>query len=230
MYICEYCGKIVNDEDYYGSGRFCSRSCSCGWASKNQSEESKARKIKALRSAPRTIIYGRHHSEETKLKISRRVREVMNNPEVRYKISEANRGRTLSELTRQKISLALKDAHKSGKNKGWTIRKGQSSYAEDFWESVLINNSISYIKEYKVNKPGPGCYFMDFLIDGMIDLEIDGHQHYEESRKLHDYTRDEYMRSKGYLVYRIKYVNPTNSIRVKNDIDNFIEWYNSVKL
>jgi len=38
QYICEYCNKIMKKK--FGSGRFCNRSCSNGWVSKNQSEQS----------------------------------------------------------------------------------------------------------------------------------------------------------------------------------------------
>ena len=39
-YICEHCGKIVEECDKFGSGRFCSRSCA---NSHNHSEETKAK-------------------------------------------------------------------------------------------------------------------------------------------------------------------------------------------
>lgn len=42
LYYCEYCLKPVYEK--FGSGRFCSRSCACGWSSKVQPVESKIRK------------------------------------------------------------------------------------------------------------------------------------------------------------------------------------------
>lgn len=69
---------------------------------------------------------------------------------------------------------------------------------------------------------------MTFLLPGNVDLEIDGHQHYEESRKIKDAARDEYLRSQGYVVYRIKYVNPLNSLKVKEDIERFLSWYKEI--
>lgn len=39
-YICERCGKLVEDEDKFGSGRFCSKACA---NSHNHSEETKAK-------------------------------------------------------------------------------------------------------------------------------------------------------------------------------------------
>ena len=37
-YVCEKCGKIVDDSEKFGSGRFCSRSCANGH---KHSEETK---------------------------------------------------------------------------------------------------------------------------------------------------------------------------------------------
>lgn len=43
MAICEQCGK--EHDGSFGSGRFCSRSCSNKWVALHQSDEAKARKI-----------------------------------------------------------------------------------------------------------------------------------------------------------------------------------------
>lgn len=57
---CENCGKLMTE--YYGSGRFCSRSCSNGYNSKHQSEEARRKKIEALARGNETQ---RHIKEET---------------------------------------------------------------------------------------------------------------------------------------------------------------------
>ena len=64
-----------------------------------------------------------------------------------------------------------------------------------------------------------------------IDLEIDGKQHEYEDRKKHDIERDRYLRSKGYLVYRIKWneINSENGKQLmKSKIDDFLLFYNSI--
>lgn len=43
MYLCEQCGKEVYEK--FGSGRFCSRSCSNKYVALHQSNEAKARKV-----------------------------------------------------------------------------------------------------------------------------------------------------------------------------------------
>lgn len=227
---CEYCGKLMKER--YATGRFCNHSCSSGWVGLNQSDEAKSRKIEV---GKKNLKHEGRPSEswtsEQRMRHSRIMSEVMNRPEVRYKISKISAGRTLSEETRKKVSIGVKRSHEEGRNKGWTTRRSQESYAEAFWRRVLDNNNIPYEQEHKVLKDNhtSGCYFLDFLlIDKNIDLEIDGHQHYEEDRKCHDKIRDEYLISKGFIVYRIKWVNPKNSLKVKEDIDRFLEWYNSI--
>ena len=108
------------------------------------------------------------------------------------------------------------------------------SYAEKFWRQVLDSNNISYKQEFRIARSEfglkhGGCYFLDFLIDDKIDLEIDGKQHYELLRQEHDKERDEIIKSKGYIVYRIKFINPSNSILVEKQIKDFLNWYNNVK-
>ena len=228
MYKCEYCGKDVYEK--FGSGRFCSRSCANRFNSKNQSLEAKRKKTEAgrknlIHDGPVGAACKDYWTSERRQEHSKTMSAVMSNPMVRKKISDSSTGRSLSTETRQKISKKVKLAHLEGRNKGWTTRKNQESYAEKFWRKVLEDNRIEFQQEVKIDKPGFGCYFLDFLLDKNIDLEIDGHQHYEESCKLKDIKRDNYLTSKGYTVYRIKFVNPKNSLKVKEDINRFLSWY-----
>jgi very-short-patch-repair endonuclease len=74
------------------------------------------------------------------------------------------------------------------------------SYAEKYWTDVLTNNEIAYEPEFQV-----GLYSLDFKI-GMIDLEIDGEQHYVDPRIVEsDKRRTEYLESLGYTVLRIRW-------------------------
>lgn len=228
MALCEQCGK--EHDGTFGSGRFCCRSCSNKYVALHQSPEAKARKVATGKKNLRNDTQlGKPHTEETKRKISESVRKALEDSTLRYKMSISSRGRVVSPSTRRKISEALRLSHKEGRNKGW-ISRNIHSYAEEFWKSVLDNNSINYIQEFKVLKssigaPGGGCYFLDFLLEGNVDLEIDGKQHYELSRKEHDKIRDSYLESAGFKVYRIKYKDPRNSLIVKEDIDKFLSWY-----
>lgn len=46
-YYCEKCGKLVSDEDYFGSGRFCSRACAN--SGKGLSKEQNLKRITSLK-------------------------------------------------------------------------------------------------------------------------------------------------------------------------------------
>jgi hypothetical protein len=76
----------------------------------------------------------------------------------------------------------------NGTHKGWTSRK-IISYPEKFWMEVLKNNNIDYSFNHVVKKSELGVendnsnYFLDFLIDGNIDLEIDGNVNINEIDK-----------------------------------------------
>lgn len=121
-----------------------------------------------------------------------------------------------------------------GEHIGWQSRTIRS-YAEIFWEKVLDNNNINYDPEHTIKKKDLhmndlGSYFLDFLIDGFIDLEIDGKQHQYEDRKQSDNIRDNALKNNGYLIYRIPWINPVNSEAVKKQIDDFISWYHDITM
>lgn len=117
-------------------------------------------------------------------------------------LSLSGKKRTHSEETRNKISKARKKFltenpdmipyklnHKS---------KGES-YPEKYFREWLEKENISFEQEYQFK-----LYSFDFLIDGKIDLEIDGDQHILDERiKEHDKKRDKITTDNGYLVKRI---------------------------
>lgn len=133
------------------------------------------------------------------------------------------------ELVSRNAKLAYQKVNEEGRFQGWKSRN-IISYAERFWMNVLDNNNIKYQKEYSLN----GKYFLDFLLEKngkKIDLEIDGKQHQYEERKIHDKRRDEYIISEGYIVYRISWnriSTKSGSLLMKEKIDKFLEFYNSV--
>ena len=137
----------------------------------------------------------------------------------------------------QKRSLASKILQekliKDGLHKGWQSRNIKS-YAEKFWQKVLDNNKIPYDDEHVVRKRDLGLndsgnYFLDFLLPGNIDLEIDGKQHKYKDRKQHDIERDKILKQNGFIVFRIPWVNPKNKNKVKEQIDVFLDWYYDYK-
>lgn len=133
------------------------------------------------------------------------------------------------ELKRIKSKEAIKRVMAEGRFVGWKTRNIKS-YAEIFWRKVLQNNGIEYVAEYFLDKK----YFLDFYIvkNGIeIDLEIDGKQHKYEDRAEHDKIRDKYIKSKGIVVYRIDWneiKTEKGSLMMKEKIDNFLDFYNSI--
>lgn len=135
----------------------------------------------------------------------------------------------LSESSKNNMKKVILE----GKHKGWQSRN-IISYPEKFFITVLKNNNINFIHNYKVNQSdldvdSKYCYFLDFYLpDKNIDLEIDGKQH--EWRKEYDDERDLNI-SQKYNVYRIKwnYISSDNGkIKMKEKIDKFLEYYNSL--
>lgn len=126
-----------------------------------------------------------------------------------------------------KLSNKVQERINDGTFSGWKTRN-VSSYAEKFWEDVLNNNNISYEREYVVEIDKTKRYFIDFLLkikNKRIDLEIDGKQHTYDDRKEHDIIRDDILKNKGYIVYRISW-NEIHSKKgkaeMKNKIENFL--------
>lgn len=133
------------------------------------------------------------------------------------------------ELIINRSKETIKRVIDEGRFQGWQTRNIKS-YAEKFWIKVLQNNNINYISEYYLDKK----YFLDFYIvknNVEIDLEIDGKQHKYKDRLEHDKIRDEYIKSKNIVVYRIEW-NEVNSEKgsliMKEKIDNFLEFYNKL--
>lgn len=143
-------------------------------------------------------------------------------------------GKTCSDKCHKQLKIQrgkeiVKRVMAEGRFVGWQTRNIKS-YAEIFWHKVLQTNGIEYIAEYFLDKK----YFLDFYIvkNGIeIDLEIDGKQHKYKDRIEHDKILDEYIKSKGIVVYRIDW-NEINSERgslmMKEKIDNFLDFYNNI--
>lgn len=216
MYYCEKCGKVVTN--YYGSGRFCSRSCA----------------------------NSRDHSEETKRKIAEQTKLAINEKWPKRKryycelCGKEIRHKTLSGCCRQCYSKSeygkkqIKETAKTIQYVGW-VPRNIVSYPERFWENVLLNNHIKFEHNYPVKQSnGKNNYFLDFYINKngvKIDLEIDGKQHTYSDRKIHDEKRDKYLTEIGYIIYRIPW-NEINSEsgkdQMKTKIDSFITFYNEI--
>ena len=150
------------------------------------------------------------------------------------KSGNISKGKTCSDKCHKELMIlrGKENAFKvisEGRFIGWQSRNIKS-YAEKFWNQVLQNNNVEYIHEYHLDKK----YFLDFYIvkNGVkIDLEIDGKQHKYKDRIEHDKIRDEYIKSKNIIVYRIDWneiKSKDGSKCMKDKIDKFLSFYNNI--
>lgn len=137
----------------------------------------------------------------------------------------------VSADTKKKLKDLVAKRIENGTHKGWKTRANHS-YAEIFWMKVLDNNNISYENEAGVPRY---LYQLDFKITlpngNIVDLEIDGKQHYYADRSQHDMLRDKRIRALGYLVYRIPWNNMTKKLgksRMQAKINQFLWWLDRV--
>lgn len=214
---CLNCGKEIES-----GKKFCDSSCAAKYNNKR-----------------------RKHSEETKKKISDSLKKPKKE-KIYYKCVCLGCGNTFlsqkqdakycspkcsnsSNEVKEKIRKKVKERIANGTFNGWNSRN-ITSYPEQFWERVLKNHNIKYVREDFSTKK----YFIDFLIvknNKKIDLEIDGKQHSYEDRIIHDKERDEFLEKNGYIVYRVPWneiKSENGKLKMKEKIKKFIEFYNSL--
>lgn len=222
--FCKNCGKEIS---LYK--KFCDSSCAATY-------NNKKRKLK----------------QETKDKISESLKKVKRNSECKYNKNGKKIYKKICKVCGKEFETVSKNAThcskkcvgqdteyrehlrnkqlalvKQGKHKGW-ITRNIVSFPERFWMRVLNSNNIEYVHNYHFyNK-----YFLDFYIiknGNEIDLEIDGKQH--EDRKEEDDKRDDFVKDKNVIVYRVKwnYVNNDKGKEImKKKIDDFLNFYNNI--
>lgn len=195
---CEQC-KCQHDGTY-GSGRFCSPKCARTYST---SHITKDKYIK---------IHQKLHSYYVESHPNRKYNciacgcDLDRRNKTGYCSKCYRKYIPVSDSTKQKLSKAMK-----GRSR-WNIKRNQISFAEAYWMNALEINHIPYQHEYQIAYDSKHhSYYMDFKI-GKIDLEIDGMQHAERIKE--DETRDKFMRSQGYFVYRVKW----NDIRSKDGL------------
>lgn len=123
--------------------------------------------------------------------------------DTRRKIGEANKLRNISQETKNKISISRKKYLEENPDKVPYLLNHYSkgpSYPEKYWSEILIKHKIPFDTEYRV-----WLYSLDFKI-GMVDLEIDGEQHYLDNKIIEsDLRRNSYLESLGYKIIRIRW-------------------------
>jgi len=215
-----------------GQTKFCSNSCSAKYNNKRRklSQETKDKISNGLKSHYNSN--DSYYSEKRKRRMYKITCVICNKPfySKRKNVTHCSAQCIANDkLVREKLRNSQLKKVKEGTHSGWKSRNIKS-YAEKFWEKVLINNKINYIKEDHSNKK----YFLDFLIKKnniLIDLEIDGKQHKLPERQQSDVKRDEYLKKLGYIIYRIDW-NEINTEKGKTlmetKIQDFLNFYNKI--
>lgn len=216
--ICEKCH--CEHDGTYGSGRFCSRSCA---NSRIKNDVIKEKISKTLLERRKLGIFKTNFEERFCKDCGKKLGFRNKSGYCHNCIQKHINARDEVKEKHRKVQL---DKIANGTHKGWNSRNIKS-YAEVFWENVLNNNNIHYIREKKVGK-----YFLDFVINN-VDLEIDGKQHRYKDRVESDILRDKFLTNEGYFVYRIEW-NEINSINgkqmMKEKIDLFLDFLRSLNI
>ena len=238
---CLQCGNIIPFENK--NNKCCSISCAASYGNAKKgkrSEETKRNISKGLK----TSFIKKIENDSSYIKIEDNISKKLKSGYIKlynivceccnkefvsaYKTKYCS-DECRSKCTSEKIKESIQRRIEEGVFSGWKSRN-IISYAERFWIQVLNNNNIQYQKEFYLDKK----YFLDFLIEKnnkKIDLEIDGKQHTYQERIEHDKERDEYVTNAGYIVYRIPWNSISSekgSLEMKEKIDKFLEFYNSL--
>jgi very-short-patch-repair endonuclease len=218
---CLQCGKVI-----HGNRKFCSSSCAAKYNNRKRtlSEETKQKISEALQQHS-LLKNGQVGKKEYEI-VCKHCGKVFTsvNKNAQYCCQQCAHN---SEEVKNKIREKAYERIKEGTFSGWQTRNIHS-YPEIFWEKVLINNKIPFIKEDFSTKK----YFLDFLIERngkKIDLEIDGRQH--KRRQTHDAERDCFLREHGYTIYRIEWNTINNDAgrqKMREKINEFLTFYNNL--
>ena len=122
------------------------------------------------------------------------------------KLSNVNKGKKLSEETKNKISKSRKEYLLNNPDKvPYLLNHSRNeSYPEKYFWEIFEKENIGIVKSYRI-----GLYELDFSIpDKKIDIEIDGDQHYYDTKILQsDIRRNEYLEKLGWDIIRIRWAD-----------------------
>jgi very-short-patch-repair endonuclease len=109
-----------------------------------------------------------------------------------------------TQETKDKISISRKEYLKNNPDKVPYLlnHSSKESYPEKYFTEVFSNESIGFVKSYRI-----GLYELDFCLpDKKIDIEIDGSQHrYDKKIVESDIRRTEFLEENGWDVIRINW-------------------------
>lgn len=191
---CQYCSKVFKNIKYHE--RYCNSNPE-RLEFKRPNANTSEKWLKSMETRDHLNGYTKARREGT---------EVFSlSQESRDKISNASKGRTHSEETKQKISERRREFLAANPDKSPYLishyTRGRS-YAQQYWKDVFDTHQIQYSEEYPV-----GLYHLDFaIVDRKIDIEVDGEQHYSDPRIVEsDKRRNAVLEEQGWTVIRIRW-------------------------
>lgn len=141
-------------------------------------------------------------------------------------------GKRHTEQTKEKMADIARDNAVNHKN-GWKSGDNRvNNCYEEMVANILTTNNVDFKQEFLLSrrdfeyqfKDTNAPYFrFDFLIDNVIDLEIDGSVHDTDIAQKHDAIRDMIVKSCGYKVYRISTTDDVNILI--NELNKFLSIY-----
>lgn len=134
--------------------------------------------------------------------------------------------KVLSDDHKKAISDGIKLAHLEERHPGWqNANRKHRSYPEKLFDRIAEERK--FFEKYDVIRQYPfHGYFFDYaVVDCMIDIEIDGVQHYRTEKAIeYDKLRNDFVMSKGWRVYRISAKElKDNPIREVEELLKFID-------
>lgn len=252
---CPQCGELITKK----GTRFCNSSCAAKYNNAHRNYiVSDVTKMKISKSIQKYIQSGdyrkyceEHYNNyvppESRYKRCKRCNKKLTKKQIRsnnifcsnscsaaYKMHDP----IMKEHMRTTLSKIMIEKVKNGTHKGWQSRN-KLSYPEQFFKKVFEERGL--IDKCRINDPinkrdlglnDSNNYFLDFhFFDKKLDFEIDGKQHNQPDRRLHDVERNDVLTKNGYIVYRIKWksINTEKGREyIKNEINKFIQYYNKI--
>ena len=207
---CENCN--IEHGGKYGSGRFCSQTCSRSFSTKENRSLINDKISFKLKGVGNKDVEKECEFCKSKFKVkwdkrNQKTCSTTCGSKLKWKNPE------YKDKMRKISSINAKKQHEEKTGIGWRSRKNlPPSYPEKIAIGVLNERKVDYEREYPIQK-----YFIDFAIPRLrIAIEIDGQQHKLKERKMVDDKKDLLLQSMGWKVYRISYPEENIKDRIKN--------------
>lgn len=171
--------------------------------------------VKYFKTSSKTLSYGKKNGKF----ITRNISEA-------NKLASKLHPRKLSEITKNKISIGRKKYLEENPDKvpyKLNHHSNGDSYPERYFKNVFRKRNVVFEEEFPIS-----YYSLDIaIIDKLINIEIDGEQHYLDKRIIEsNKKRDAYLNENGWKIIRIRWSEYRKMTFVErtNYIDNLVDY------